>query len=299
MAVATEQAVGATDRLRQGRRRALGTRWLLLPSGAWYALFLVAPLIVLAVISLGERSPNGGYAPALTLDQYASLATRFTPFTNTIGLAFAGTLLCLLAGFPLAYVLATRAGSWKTVLMALIVIPLWTSFLIRTYAWMFILGSNGLPSVLETVGIDVQLLNTPFAVLLGIVYNYLPLMALPIYVSLERMDRSLHEASRDLGAGPLATFRQITLPLSAPGVISGCLLVFIPVMGEYLIPVLLGGGKTYFLGNALADLFLQSRHWPFGSALATAFVLFMIAVVAVYAWLARRLTDQGRESSLL
>lgn len=287
-----------SDRMAAATRRP-GARWLLLPSGVWYLLFLVAPLVVLAIISLGERSPNGGYAPALTLEQYASLASRFTPFINTIGLAFAGTVMCLLAGYPLAYVLATRAGSWKTVLMALIVIPLWTSFLIRTYAWMFILGSNGVPKVLEIFGMDVQLLNTPFAVLLGIVYNYLPLMALPIYVSLERMDRSLMEASRDLGASPFATFRQITLPLSAPGVISGFLLVFIPVMGEYLIPVLLGGGKTYFLGNALADLFLQSRHWPFGAALATAFVLFMLAIVGLYAWLARRLTDQGRESSLL
>ena len=277
----------------------VGRRLLLLPAALWYGLFLVAPLVLLAVISLGERAANGGYEPALTLEQYASLATRFTPFTNTIALAFGGTVLCLLFGYPLAYVLATRAGSWKTVLMALIVVPLWTSFLIRTYAWMFILGSNGVPRILETVGIDVQLLNTPFAVLLGIVYNYLPLMALPIFVSLERLDRTYLEASRDLGAGSVATFRQITLPLSAPGIISGCLLVFIPVMGEYLIPVLLGGGKTYFLGNALADLFLQSRNWPFGAALATAFVLFMLAIVGLYAWLARRLPASGRESSLL
>ena len=235
----------------------------------------------------------------MTLEQYASLATRFTPFTNTIGLALAGTALCLVAGYPLAYVLATRGGAWKTVLMALIVIPLWTSFLIRTYAWMFILGSNGVPRLFEPFGFDVQLLNTPFAVLLGIVYNYLPLMALPIFVSLERLDRSYLEASRDLGAGPLATFRQVTLPLSAAGVISGCLLVFIPVMGEYLIPVLLGGGKTYFLGNALADLFLQSRNWPFGAALATAFVAFMLGVVGLYTWLTRRLTGPGREESIL
>lgn len=274
-------------------------RWLLLPAGTWYVIFLIAPLVVLAVISLGVRSPNGGYAPALTLEQYSSLATRFTPFTNTIGLALAGTSLCLLAGYPLAYVLATRGGSWKTVLMALIVIPLWTSFLIRTYAWMFILGSNGVPRLFESFGIDVQLLNTPFAVLLGIVYNYLPLMALPIYVSLERLDRSYLEASGDLGAGPWASFRQVTLPLSAAGVISGCLLVFIPVMGEYLIPVLLGGGKTYFLGNALADLFLQSRNWPFGAALATAFVAFMLGVVGLYTWLTRRLTGPGREDSIL
>ena len=282
-----------------GERRGAAVRLLLVPAGVWYTLFLVAPLVVLAVISLGVRSPNGGYQPALTLDQYASLATRFTPFTNTIVLAFGGTVMCLLAGYPLAYVLATRAGSWKTVLMAMIVIPLWTSFLIRTYAWMFLLGSKGIPNVLESLGMEVQLLNTPFAVLLGIVYNYLPLMALPIYISLERLDRSFMEASRDLGAGQVATFRQITLPLSAPGIISGCLLVFIPVMGEYLIPVLLGGGKTYFLGNALADLFLQSRNWPFGAALATAFVLFMLGVVGIYAWLTRRLSGAGREASPL
>jgi spermidine/putrescine transport system permease protein len=266
----------------------------------WYALFLLAPLAVLVIVSLGERAANGGYSPALTGEQYTHLATRLTPFLNTVLLAFWGTVGCLLVAYPLAYALATRAGSWKTALMALIVIPLWTSFLIRTYAWMFLLGSNGIPRVLEALGFgDVQLLNTPFAVVIGIVYNYLPLMALPIYVSLERLDRSLLEASRDLGAGAFATFRSVTLPLSAPGVVSGCLLVFIPVMGEYLIPVLLGGGKTYFLGNALADLFLQSRNWPFGSALATAFIALMLVVVGVYTWATRRLTTSGRDGGLL
>ena len=292
-------SVAAGD-ARPAQRGGAGSRFLLLlPAGLWYVLLLLAPLVLLAVISLGERAANGGYQPALTLDQYASLATRATPLTNTIVLALAGTVGCLLFGYPLAYVLASRAGSWKMVLLAMIVVPLWTSFLIRTYAWMFILGSNGVPRILEQFGLDVQLLNTPFAVLLGIVYNYLPLMALPIFISLERLDRSYLEASRDLGAGPIATFRQITLPLSAPGIISGCLLVFIPVMGEYLIPVLLGGGKTYFLGNALADLFLQSRNWPFGAAIGTAFVIFMLVIVGLYAWLAKRLPAGGREASLL
>ncbi|CAN5603810.1 hypothetical protein BH20CHL7_BH20CHL7_15820 [soil metagenome] len=162
------------------------------------------------------------------------------------------------------------------------------------------LGTHGIPRILDWAGFgDVQLLNTPFAVSLGIVYNYLPLMVLPIYVSLERLDRSYLEASRDLGAGPVATLRQIVLPLAAPGILSGIVLVFIPVMGEYLIPVLLGGGKTYFLGNALADLFLQSRNWPFGSALASMFVAGMIVLVAVYLALSRRLVRSGRESSLL
>jgi len=290
---------------RLARRRRAGGRQgvlalLLLPAAAWYLVFLLAPLVVLAVVSFGVRAPNGGYIPGLSLDQYLGLSTRLTAVANTLALGFLGTVGCLLVAYPLAYVLATRGGSWKTVLMAFIVIPLWTSFLIRTYAWMFILGSNGIPRLLGQLGFgEIQLLNTPFAVVLGIVYNYLPLMALPIYVSLERLDRSLLEASRDLGAGSLATFRQVTLPLSAPGVISGCLLVFIPVMGEYLIPVLLGGGKTYFLGNALADLFLQSRNWPFGSALATSFVVVMVIVVGIYSWATRRLSSPGREGSLL
>jgi spermidine/putrescine transport system permease protein len=282
-----------------GRRRWRGL--LMLPAGIWYLTFLVAPLSVMLIYSFGVRSPNGGYSPALTLEQFFSLSTRLTPFLNTIQLGIIGTVACLLVAYPLAYYLVTRAGSKKTVLLAMIVIPLWTSFLIRTYAWMFLLGNNGLPSIAQGLGLTdrLQLLNTPFAVFLGIVYNYLPLMALPIYVSLERLDKSLLEASRDLGAGPIRTFLQVTLPLSAPGVISGCLLVFIPVMGEYLIPVLLGGGKTYFLGNALADLFLQSRNWPFGSAIGTAFVAIMLVVVVAYNWLTGRLARSRPDAQLL
>lgn len=274
---------------------------LALPTALWYVGFLIAPLIVLVVMSVGERSPNGGYTPAFTLDQYANLSTRFTPLTNTLGLAALNTVICLLVAFPVAYTLALKVrGSWKLVLVALVIVPFWTSFLIRTYAWMTLLGSNGVPRILGWVGFgEIQLLNTPFAVSLGIVYNYLPLMVLPIYVSLERLDRSFMEASRDLGAGPIATLRQIVLPLAAPGILSGVVLVFIPIMGEYLIPILLGGGKTYFLGNALADLFLQSRNWPFGSALASIFVAGMIVLVAGYLAVSRRLVRAGRETSLL
>ena len=284
---------------RAGRRSLAAL--LVLPAALWYGLFLIAPLVVLVVMSVGERSPNGGYLPALTLEQFANLPTRITPLVNTLGLAALNTVLCLVVAFPVAYVIALKArGSWKLVLIALVVIPFWTSFLIRTYAWMTLLGSNGVPQVLAWLGIpDVRLLNTPFAVSLGIVYNYLPLMVLPIYVSLDRLDRSYLEASRDLGAGPVATIRQVVLPLAAPGILSGIVLVFIPVMGEYLIPILLGGGKTYFLGNALADLFLQSRNWPFGSALATLFVGGMVVLVAAYLGVSRRLVRSGREASLL
>jgi spermidine/putrescine transport system permease protein len=145
----------------------------------------------------------------------------------------------------------------------------------------------------------VRLLNTPFAIYVGIVYNYLPLMLLPIYVALERIDPALLTASKDLGAGPIRSFLQITLPLSLPGVASGVLLVLIPVMGEYLIPTLLGGGRTYFLGNALADLFLQSRNWPVGAALAATFVLGMALVLGLYTWLSARFLGPRRSEGIL
>lgn len=282
------------------RRRGVAAL-LVVPATVWYVGFLIAPMIVLVVMSVGQRSPNGGYLAALTLEQYANLTTRITPLTNTLGMAALNTIICLLVAFPVAYTLALKVrGNWKLVLVALVIVPFWTSFLIRTYAWMTLLGANGIPRIVGWLGFgDIQLLNTPFAVSLGIVYNYLPLMVLPIYVSLERLDRSYLEASRDLGAGPVATIRQIVLPLAAPGILSGIVLVFIPIMGEYLIPILLGGGKTYFLGNALADLFLQSRNWPFGSALATVFVAGMIVLVAGYLAVSRRLVQAGRESSLL
>jgi spermidine/putrescine transport system permease protein len=174
-------------------------------------------------------------------------------------------------------------------------VPFWTSLLVRTYAWMYILGSRGLPALLEVVGIeDVRLLNTPGAVLLGIVYGYLPLMIMPIYVSLEKLDWRLVEASADLGARPLSTFLGVTLPLSMPGVMTGIALVTILLLGEYLIPQLLGGGKVFFLGNALVDLFLQSRNWPFGSAIAVTLVAVVVVVLAVAMRIAARFAGTRR-----
>lgn len=276
-----------TSTARRGRSSAVATG----PAVLWFLLFMIAPLVVLFVVSVGVRGPGGGYLPGFTLANYGELETRLVPILNTVRFSLIGTAVTLAVAYPLAYYLAMKAGRKRMVLLALIIVPFWTSMLIRTYAWIFLLGNNGIPEVLSTLGLadDLRLLNTPFAIVIGIVYNYLPLMLLPIYVSLERIDPSLRAASKDLGADRLATFRQVTLPLSAPGVLSGCLLVFIPVMGEYLIPVLLGGGRSYFLGNALADLFLQSRNWPLGAALAGSFILLMSFVVVGYSRLTRRL----------
>jgi spermidine/putrescine transport system permease protein len=185
-------------------------------------------------------------------------------------------------------------------LLILVIVPFWTSILIRSYAWIFILGGQGLPAVIEWLGLgSVRLINTPFAVLTGIVYGYLPLMVMPIYVSLERLDKRLLEASADLGAPPLRSFLQVTLPLSLPGVATGCLLVFILLMGEFLIPAMLGGGKVFFIGNALVDLFLQSRNWAFGAAVAVTLVVIMLITVTVYMWLMRRMGGQRDDVALM
>lgn len=284
----------------QGRWRSpIATAILLTPTSFWYLALLVAPLMILLVFSLGTRAPEGGYAPGLSIDNYLRLPTRQTAFTTTAGMAAAGTALCLLVGYPLAYYLATRAGAKRTIILVLVIVPFWTSQLIRTYAWLTILGNTGLPSLLEGLGMErVVLLNSPLAVLIGLVYNYLPLMVFPLYVSLERLDKRLLEASKDLGAGRLATFRQITLPLTLPGVLSGVILVFIPIMGEYLVPQLLGGGKLYFVGNALYDAFLQSRNWPFGSAMAIGLIIVVLIAVSAYLRVGSR-GSAGRDVSLL
>jgi spermidine/putrescine transport system permease protein len=281
----------------QTRDNPTGRWWttvLLAPSSLWFIGLLVLPLIVVLVFSLGERHPAGGYQPGLTLDNYLNLPARWTAFKNTLVLAPIGTLICLIAAYPLAYYLALRAsGRLKMFLLILVIVPFWSSFLLRTYAWIFILGARGLPTLLGDLGIeDVRLINTPFAVLIGIVYGYLPLMVFPIYVSLEKLDKRLLEASDDLYASPWRTFLQVTVPLSAPGMITGCMLVFILLMGEYLIPQLLGGGKVFFIGNALVDLFLQSRNWPFGSAVAVSLVVVMLVVIGASLYFTRRWTGQ-------
>ena len=247
---------------------------LLTPTTMWFLVMLVMPLIVVVIFSFGERSPIGGYGAGFTFEQYANLLNRLKAFRNTMTYAPLGTLVCLIIAYPLAYYLAVRVDPrWKLLLLVLVIVPFWTSLLIRTYAWIFILGGRGIPTLLEFIGFDdVRLINTPGAMVVGIIYGYLPLMVFPIYVSLEKLDKRLLEASSDLGSSPSRTFWQVTLPLSMPGVATGCMLVFILLMGEFLIPAFLGGGKVFFIGNALVDLFLQSRNWPFGSAVAVTLV---------------------------
>jgi len=279
-------------------------RWvtaaLLAPTSIWFLIMLIFPLIVILVFSFGERAAAGGYAAGFTLEQYANLPSRLKAFQNTMIIAPAGTLLSLLVAYPLAYYLALRVSRrFKLMLLVLVIVPFWTSLLVRTYAWIFILGGRGIPTLLEFIGIEgVRLINTPGAVLIGIVYGYLPLMVFPIYVSLEKLDKTLLEASSDLGSSPFRTFMQITLPLSMPGIATGCMLVFILLMGEFLIPAFLGGGKVFFIGNALVDLFLQSRNWPFGAAVSVTLVVIMLITVSLYMRMTMR-SKTGRDESLM
>lgn len=272
------------------KRQDLRTWLFLAPAGAWFLCMLVLPLIVVFVFSFGERGPAGGYVPAFTFDNFLNLGARWAAFKNTLVLAPVGTFLCLLIAYPLAYFLALRTSDrWRTLLLILVIVPFWTSILIRSYAWIYLLGGQGIPSLLNALGLgNPRLINTPFAVLVGIVYGYLPLMVFPIYVALERLDKRLLEASADLGSPPWRSFLQVTLPMSMAGVATGCMLVFILLMGEFLIPAMLGGGKVFFIGNALVDLFLQSRNWAFGSAVAVALVLIMLVTVTAYMRMTRR-----------
>ena len=257
---------------------------LLAPAGVFFFFLLILPLLVVLVYSFGERAEAGGYAPAFTFDNYLNLPARSKAFINTLTLAPFGTLLTALFAYPMAYFLAVKVSPrWRVTMLVLVMAPFWTSQLLRYYAWILILGAKGIPSWLAWIGIDdVRIINTPWAVLIGAIYGFLPLMVPPIYVSLEKLDKRLLEASADLGATPWKGFLQITLPLSLPGVAMGSMLVFILLMGDYILPQFLGGGKVYFIGNALVDLFLQSRNWPFGAAVSIALVVIMFVTIFFY-----------------
>jgi spermidine/putrescine transport system permease protein len=264
---------------------------LALPASLWLLFFFLLPVLIMAGYSVLHRGTYGGVEPGFTLEHYARF---FDPLylgilRRTIAVALACTAICLGLGYPVAYLIA-RSTRWRHVLLFLVVLPFWTSFLVRTFAMIFLLRDTGLVNTLllrlGVVAQPVTLLYTPFAVMAGLVYSFLPFMILPIYASLERIDPSLLEAASGLGARPAARFRRVTLPLSMPGVVAGCLLVFIPALGSFLPSDLLGGAKQMLIGNLIQNQFTAARNWPFGSA---ASVVVMAAVlVGVTAWLARR-----------
>jgi len=302
MTATTGVAPAPAARPRRSFRSGLLTGLLVLPASAWYLILLVVPLAIVVVMSFGNRGKFGGYDPAFTFDNYANALDpdRISPFITSLALSLSGTVLCLLASLPIAYFIATRGGRRKSLLIVLLIVPFWTSFLIRTYAWLTILGPDGVAGFMGDVTGDSgwRILGTPWAVLLGVVYGYMPLMIFPIYVTMERMDRTLVEASKDLGAGRWATFRQVTLPITSTGLITGSILVFIPLMGEYVIPAILGYGRVFLIGNQLVLQFLDSRNWPQGSARAVVLILIMLISIIFYLWFVNR-GRKTREVSVL
>ncbi len=273
--------------------------WSLLgPGMLWLVLFFLVPLLIMAAYSLMPRGTYGGVRPGFTLEHYRRF---FDPLylailQRTVVWSFVCTAVCLLLGYPVAYLVA-RSGRWRAVLLFLVVLPFWTSFLVRTFAMIFLLRDSGLVNTallrLGLIEAPLTLLYTPFAVLLGLVYGFLPFMILPIYASLEKLDPTLLEAAETLGAPPLAGFRRITLPLSLPGVVAGCFLVFIPAMGSFLTSDLLGGAKELMVGNLIQNQFAAARNWPFGSA--ASFVVTALVLVAVMVYL--RVRDRAADGA--
>jgi spermidine/putrescine transport system permease protein len=257
-------------------------------------LLFVAPLAIILAYSFESRGTYGGISLPWTIESYQRLADSIyvAILWRSVWIAGASTILCLLLGFPLALFIS-RSGKRKNLYLSLVILPFWTSFLIRTYAWMFLLRDTGLiNTVLEKLGLihaPLPLLYNNGAVVLGLVYSYLPFVVLPIYATLERLDRSLLEASADLGARPWATLAHVTIPLCAPGIRAGAILVFIPCLGAYLTPDLLGGGKSVMIGNLIQNQFTMARDWPFGSAISLA----LMAIVMLLLWLSARRTPEG------
>ncbi|MBI4261470.1 MAG: ABC transporter permease [Actinobacteria bacterium] len=279
-------------------------RGLILPAWGYYLVFFVAPLVVILAFAFAHRE---GFFD-ITFGFYTeNLERLWDPvylkiYTNTLVLALEGTLLCLLVGFPFAYWLGTRVRTHKTLLLLLVIVPFWTSILIRTYAWALILAPSGFLSSflqdLRLIANPLHLLGTDRAVLVGIVYDYLPLMVFPLYVSIERMDRRLVEASRDLGVGRWGTFRRVTLPLVLPGIMTGCLLVFVPMTGEYVVPSILGGGLRGLFGPVAADQFLEALNYPFGAAMSLVMVVFLLGVIFLYLRVLGRQAEQNLGAAL-
>ena len=283
-------------RRRFGRWFVIGTPYL------WLGLFFLIPFLLVLKISLAEpimaqppygplwqTDANGHVEVTASTANFAYLIDDpfyRNAYLKSVKTALMSTLIALLIGYPMAYGIARATPTWRNTLLMLVVLPFWTSFLIRVYAWKVLLQGNGpINALLMYLGVvdkPVQMLYTDFAIYLGIVYSYLPFMVLPLYAALERLDLTLNEAAADLGASPWRVFAQVTLPLSVPGIIAGCGLVFIPAVGEFVIPEMLGGPDAAMIGRVLWNEFFANRDWPVASAVAIAMLLFLVIPIMLF-----------------
>ncbi len=300
----------------RSRRETGRILFLISPSLVWLILFFVVPLVLVFAISFGQRGTYGGVRWSLTLENYGRF---FDPlylriFGRTLVVALTTTLICLVIGYPLAYFIASRPPRWRNSLLLLLMIPFWTNFLIRTYAWLLILRDQGLINTFWTGALHsflvqaaaavplpiweplvqattspLPLFGTNLAIIVGLVYGWLPDMVLPCYAAIERFDFSLVEAAQDLYANRRRTFLRVVLPLTMPGVVAGSILVFIPSLGAYVTPDLLGGAKSVMIGNVVYSQFMSARDYPFGSAVS--FVLMGVMLVGTLIYF--RMGSQG------
>jgi spermidine/putrescine transport system permease protein len=263
---------------------------LLGPGVFWLMLFFVIPLIIVLVVSFSKRSLLGVVDYSFNLNNYVRVfdpsAPYFSIFLRSLGLASVNTVLCLLIGYPFAFYIARQSPARQKFLIFLVMVPFWTNFLIRTYALMFIIRDTGLiNSWLINLGIisePIQILFTPTAVRLGMLYGYLPFAVLPMYASIEQLDFNFVQAAQDLGADSLRVFLRVILPLTMPGVVAAGIITFIPALGDFITPDLLGGGNTFLIGNVLQQQFLTVRDWPFGSAMGIVLMVMVLAATMIY-----------------
>ncbi|WP_030017353.1 ABC transporter permease [Streptomyces monomycini] len=279
----------------RGTRKRLVPYWLLLPGILWLVVFFAAPLVYQASTSVQTGSLEEGFKVTWHFAAYWDALGAYWPqFLRSVGYAATATVLCLVLGYPLAYLIAFKAGRWRNVVMILVIAPFFTSFLIRTLAWKTILADGGpVVGVLNSLHVlDVtswlgltegqRVLATPLAVVCGLTYNFLPFMVLPLYTSLERIDPRLHEAAGDLYARPVTTFRRVTFPLSMPGVVAGTLLTFIPAAGDYINAELLGSTDQKMIGNVIQSQFLRVLDYPTAAALSFILMAAILAMVTLY-----------------
>lgn len=259
-----------------------------LPNLVWALLFFVIPFGLMAVYSLAQQDPGTAEMNFnWTTENYERVGQGLilAALARSLLMSTAATLLCILIAYPLAYFIAHHSGRLKPVFLVLVIIPFWTSFVIRTYAWLGLLKPQGLTNnmlqAMGLVGEGSSVAFTPLAIVIGIVYNYLPLMIFPLFVSLNRIDKSVLEAAGDLGASSFSTFRRVIFPQALPGMVAGIIVVGVPATGEYVIPAILGGGKTLMFGNLIAAQFGSAFAWPFGAALATVLTALLLAMIVV------------------
>jgi spermidine/putrescine transport system permease protein len=272
---------------------------MLVPGGAWLVLLFLVPLGIVLAVSFSESTDTYlalyGWNPGNYADVFDPL---FAPvLLRSVGFALATVVLCLLIGYPIAYYIARFGGRWKHVLIALVVVPFLVNYLVRTYAWVAILSDEGLVNgVITDVGLSengVQFVNTPWAVIGGLVYGYLAFMILPLYAALDRMDPSLIEAGKDLYGSRRQTFWHVTWPAAFQGVAAGSVLVFLPAVGDFVAAQLLGGPGTYMVGNLVQQQFLEAGNWPFGSALTTVMMAFLLVFMLLYLRSATRASQEA------